>query len=325
MAVFINSDDFVFETDDSTLLEPLPLFNKKRNILSILSKCDAVLMEEEEGAGAVSCDPTPIGSSIHVVDQVPITENTWHQDYYSILDLLRPLSAPHRHQEQTVLLEETPGLSFCFKSSQQKQQQEKEEYPPSQRSEIASISTSDDHAVVAMPVSRTSQGAGRGGLNSTRSDQCWNDHFQELAEFRQIHGHSLVPHSHPGNPSLFLWVKRQRYQYKLHKEGKKHCTMTEERKAALEHLGFIWDSHAATWDERFRELGAFQSKCGHCNVPTLFPPNPQLAGWVKSQRRQFKLFLIGKRSYMSKERVIQLSSLGFVFNPRKLKGGKEPN
>jgi hypothetical protein len=321
MALSIHSDDFVFfETEDSSL-ERLPAFSNK-NVFSILSEYEALFMEEEESADAVSCDPTPIGSNIQVVGQVPVTENTWHQDYSSILDLLRPLS----HQQQTI--EETPALSSsCFQSHQQ--QQEKEGYPPPQRSSIESAVSSDDTVVSSMRWSSTTpdrytllsqKGA---GLNSTRPDQ-WNDRFQELAEFRQIHGHSLVPHSHSGNPSLLLWVKRQRYQYKLHKEGK-HCTMTEEREAALEQLGFIWDSHAATWDERFRELGAFQSKYGHCKVPTSFPPNPQLAVWVKSQRRQFKLFLSGKKSYMSKERMIQLSSLGFVFNPRKLKGGKEPN
>jgi hypothetical protein len=190
------------------------------------------------------------------------------------------------------------------------------------------VSIFSDDTVVAMPssldsryTSLTSQSAAAAaaaaGLNSTRSDKCWNDRFQELANFRQKHGHLLVRRSHPGKLPLLLWVKRQRYQYKMRKEAK-HCTMTEERQAALEQLGFIWDSHAATWDERFSELVAFQSECGHCKVPTPFPPNPQLAGWVKSQRRQFKLFLSGKKSYMSKERMIQLSSLGFDYNPRKL-------
>jgi hypothetical protein len=315
----------VFETDADSTLEPIP-FN--RNVPSILSKCeqdegglsilskyDYLLMEEEESAGgAVSCaDPTPIGSSIQVVvgRSIPMTESTWHQDYSSILlDLLRPLS--HQQQQQETFAE-TPGLaSSCFKKSQQQQEEEQ-----------ASIVSED--TVIDMPFSSPDRSstsltsrAGAAGLNSTRSDQCWNDHFQELADFRQIHGHSLVRHSHPGKRRLLLWVKRQRYQYKMHKKGKP-CTMTEEREATLEQLGFIWDSHAATWDERFSELVAFQSECGHCKVPTPFPPSPQLAGWVRNQRRQSKLFLSGKRAYMNKERMIQLSSLGFDYNPRKLK------
>jgi hypothetical protein len=321
MTIFINSNDFVFDAEDLSL-EPIP-FNK--DVLNILSQCEGIL--KQGISGAVSCDPTPIGSSIHVVGQVQVTENTWYPEYYSILSLLRTL--PHR-QQKTI---EKPRLSSsCFKSLQQQQQQHQQQQhqrkvqdPTPQRSRISSVTTSADDPVADMAFSadRSTSSSQGSGLSLTRLDQ-WNDRFQELADFRQKHGHSLVPHSHPESPSLSLWVKRQRYQYKLHREGK-HCTMTDEREATLEQLGFVWDSHAATWDERFSELSAFQSECGHCNVPTSFPANPQLAVWVKSQRRQFKLFVSGRKSYMSKERKIQLSRLGFVFNPRKLKGGMERN
>jgi hypothetical protein len=314
MAVFINSDDFVFETEDSTQ-EPLR-FNK--HVLT------ALRIVEEENDGAVSCDPTPIGSSIQVVGQVPVTENTWHQDYSSILELLRPLSS--HNQSRTVSEQEIPGLSTWFKSQQQQQQQP--QHRPQRRSgNSPSIRSYDTDVAMAassvpadMPASPSQE---EPWLNITRPDQ-WDVRFQELADFRHRHGHSLVPHSHPESPSLSLWVKRQRYQYKLHREGK-HSTMTKEREAALEQLGFVWDSHAATWDERFRELSTFQSDCGHCKVPTSFPPNPQLAVWVKSQRRQFKLFVSGRKSYMTQARRFQLSNLGFVFNPRKRKEGMEPN
>ena len=76
------------------------------------------------------------------------------------------------------------------------------------------------------------------------------------------------------------WVKRQRYQYKLKKEGK-HSNMTNEREEALNRLGFVWDSHAVFWEERFNELKAFRDTHGHCNVPTKLPDNPQLAIWGK--------------------------------------------
>ena len=43
----------------------------------------------------------------------------------------------------------------------------------------------------------------------------------------------------------------------------------------------------------------------------------------RCQRRQFKLFLSGKKSYMTMDRIRKLSSVGFVFNPRKLAGSME--
>ena len=82
------------------------------------------------------------------------------------------------------------------------------------------------------------------------------------------------------NPALARWVKRQRYQYRL-KVDNKTSTMTDERVALLEGIGFIWDSHAAAWAEKLHELKDFARRRGHCNVPSTYPENPQLATWVK--------------------------------------------
>ena len=92
--------------------------------------------------------------------------------------------------------------------------------------------------------------------------------------------------------------------------------MTEERRAALESLGFIWDSHSKGWDVRWNELREFKERYGHCNAPKKYNENQPLAIWVKCQRRQYKLFEDGKNSNMTRERIVKLLSLGFVFNPR---------
>jgi hypothetical protein len=118
------------------------------------------------------------------------------------------------------------------------------------------------------------------------------------------------------NPLLAQWVKRQRYQSKLKKEGR-HTTLTDERLMALESLGFIWDSHRAIWEERCNELCAFHRLHGHANVPSKYPENPQLAIWVKGQRRHYSLYQSGKRSSINKERTSKLNRLGFTWNVRK--------
>ncbi|GAX26280.1 hypothetical protein FisN_16Lh111 [Fistulifera solaris] len=38
------------------------------------------------------------------------------------------------------------------------------------------------------------------------------------------------------------------------------------------------------WMERYERLLAFQKEQGHCNFPNTYPPDPQLAKWVKKQR-----------------------------------------
>jgi hypothetical protein len=119
-----------------------------------------------------------------------------------------------------------------------------------------------------------------------RSYQCeqWTSKFQELLNFKDQMGNCQVPHAYKKNIELARWVKRQRYQYKLMVEGKQ-STMTAERVKLLEGIGFIWDSHAATWEERLNELRDYASVHGDCNVPSSFRENPKLATWIKCQRR----------------------------------------
>lgn len=143
----------------------------------------------------------------------------------------------------------------------------------------------------------------------------WNQRFHELIQFRKDFNHCNVPLNWPRNPSLSHWVKRQRFQYRIKAEGK-HSTLTDERQVLLEGLHFVWDSHAAGWEERLNELREFHKANGHCNVPKKYPANPSLAIWVKCQRRQFKLLRAGKTSNMSPQRIEKLLSLGFVFDPR---------
>ncbi|CAJ1957977.1 unnamed protein product [Cylindrotheca closterium] len=154
------------------------------------------------------------------------------------------------------------------------------------------------------------------GLTSTKShSEKWHQRYQDLVQFRSKHGHCLVPLDWPENPALAHWIKHQRGQHKTKQSGK-HSTLTNSREQALDKLGFVWDSHRATWEERFHELVEFQSNHGHSNLPSRYDANPRLSTWVKCQRRQFKLFQQGKKSHMTTERIAKLSSIGFVWYPR---------
>jgi hypothetical protein len=146
----------------------------------------------------------------------------------------------------------------------------------------------------------------------------WSQRFRDLLQFREEHGHCLVPLDWPKNPSLAHWIKHQRCQYKARVEGK-HSTLTEERQSTLEKLGFVWDSHRATWEERFNEISFFREIHGHCNVPSKYQDSSKLSTWLKCQRRQYKLILQGKKSHMTQERIQKLSSIGFVWFPRQRK------
>jgi hypothetical protein len=67
----------------------------------------------------------------------------------------------------------------------------------------------------------------------------WEDRLSELADYRKIHGHCNVSRNDSEHTKLGHWVTNQRYQYRLHKEGKT-SPMTLSRINDLESLDFEW-------------------------------------------------------------------------------------
>ncbi|CAJ1959529.1 unnamed protein product [Cylindrotheca closterium] len=140
----------------------------------------------------------------------------------------------------------------------------------------------------------------------------WDLQFQELLKFKEMHGHCHVPHTYDHNPILARWAKRQRYQYTMKLEQKQSC-LSDDRQQKLDEVGFIWDLQMMAWQERFNELVEYKRKHGDCNVPNRFGENLALGQWVKSQRRQFKLYgLDPSSSRLTPERHQLLTSLGFT-------------
>jgi Helicase associated domain len=90
--------------------------------------------------------------------------------------------------------------------------------------------------------------------------------------------------------------------------------MTPARAAILDAVGFCWDTHEATWLERFRELKLFLVDHGHCNVPTNYTANAKLGTWAHHQRRQGRKWKNGEPTHITRERVDLLESIGFVWS-----------
>ena len=141
-------------------------------------------------------------------------------------------------------------------------------------------------------------------------DTAWETMFADLKRYRDEHGHCNVPQC---IPQLGPWV--------AHQCRKKEGRVSAEQKTRLDALGFDWDPHDFTWETMFAELQRYKERFGHCNVPEGWPENPQLAGWVKSQRRpprvKGRTFLPRTRKKnLSEEKKNRLKALGFVEDPR---------
>ena len=183
---------------------------------------------------------------------------------------------------------------------------------------IYKISSSmlDDKKYRASERKVNSKGKERTRFRQYQAEQ-WTARLSEAIQFVAKHGHCSIPHCYETNPELARWAKRQRYQYKLFMQGgdyRRKSSMTQERINALDKLGFCWDAHRETWQLRYEELVLFKDAQGHCNVPATFPENPQLATWVKCQRRQHKLLKMGEPSNMTEERLACLEKIGFQWD-----------
>lgn len=142
----------------------------------------------------------------------------------------------------------------------------------------------------------------------------WNERYQELLDYKKKYGHCNVPYLWTGNNPLSQWVKRQRHQYKLKNENR-HSNLSDERQKILDEVGFVWDSRAAAWEERYEELKLFDKEHGHCKVTKKFVKYSQLAVWLKRQRHHCRSFLAGDRNNgMSSDRVSRLIDLGLSLN-----------
>eukprot|EP00551_Chaetoceros_affinis_P008323 CAMPEP_0203669104 /NCGR_PEP_ID=MMETSP0090-20130426/5561_1 /ASSEMBLY_ACC=CAM_ASM_001088 /TAXON_ID=426623 /ORGANISM="Chaetoceros affinis, Strain CCMP159" /LENGTH=377 /DNA_ID=CAMNT_0050533705 /DNA_START=83 /DNA_END=1213 /DNA_ORIENTATION=- len=76
---------------------------------------------------------------------------------------------------------------------------------------------------------------------SLRNRPGWDERFEQLADFKESHGHCVVPQAYAQNRALGKWVSKQREQYKLLLCGKTSF-MTKERIAQLNDIGFSWSA-----------------------------------------------------------------------------------
>jgi len=71
-------------------------------------------------------------------------------------------------------------------------------------------------------------------------DIIWRERFNQLLQYKNLHGHTRVPSYCKDNPRLASWVKCQRRQNKLFLEGNR-SSMSAERTQLLNDVGFTWE------------------------------------------------------------------------------------
>jgi len=116
----------------------------------------------------------------------------------------------------------------------------------------------------------------------------WIDRVYQLQDYKETYGDTSVPKRFPDNPSLGNWVNKQRVQYRKYLANETPCSMTEEKVAVLNQIGFCWDGTAKSrqsllqdkeekWWSRLEEFR--KMRASHQNKIS-----PSMDRWLKQQR-----------------------------------------
>lgn len=154
-------------------------------------------------------------------------------------------------------------------------------------------------------------------------------HLAELQEYKQLRGHTRVPHVYEENPGLGVFCHRVKIYQREMKEGKRKSPndwLTPERIEALNELEFEWKvgrwKNALSWDERYAQLVEFHEKHGHVRINKEYDdsiPAPGLKTWVANQRtylmaaKNKKNKRLKKAAALTEERIAKLKALGVEF------------
>jgi superfamily II DNA or RNA helicase len=135
---------------------------------------------------------------------------------------------------------------------------------------------------------------------SERGKEAWATRFEQLKAYKERFGDCSVPRKWQENPLLGVWVESQRSRLK-------RGTFEPERQRQLDEIGFDWrsESRKEAWATRFEQLKAYEERFGDCRVPVKWQENPQLGGWVATQRHRLK------SGILSPEKSKLLVELGF--------------
>ncbi|EJK59181.1 hypothetical protein THAOC_20628, partial [Thalassiosira oceanica] len=146
----------------------------------------------------------------------------------------------------------------------------------------------------------------------------WEERFNELVEFKKVHGHCHVKQRSKNNSALSRFVKKMReYKNKYDKQPHRRRVLTASRIARLDELGFVWSlrdkQHIKSFDDRMQELAAFKAEHGHADIPRSLEDNMSLAGWAHSVRQSYRLIQKGGKPVLAltKEMIERLEAIGF--------------
>jgi len=130
----------------------------------------------------------------------------------------------------------------------------------------------------------------------------WEHFLEALRSFKSREGHCRVP----------IWYKEGNYSlgHAVSSVRSKHTFIRGclHRRCALEDMGFVFNEHAAKWEDFLQALSSFKTREGHCRVPRAHMESEYNLGNAVHHVRSLGSFI---RSCGNRRRTLE--DMGFVF------------
>lgn len=124
----------------------------------------------------------------------------------------------------------------------------------------------------------------------------WQEQYRQLCAYR--HEHGIATDNWPEDSNG--WMSSQR---KRREKG----TLSNQKVAQLESIGFVWSFRDSAWQERIEELRVYVEKHGSADVPQREPSG--LGAWLNTRRKE------EKSGNLTREKKATLEEMGVQWNP----------
>ncbi|CAJ1932822.1 unnamed protein product [Cylindrotheca closterium] len=145
----------------------------------------------------------------------------------------------------------------------------------------------------------------------------WEQHIQELKDFKQQHGHCRVPKDDEEHKTLSTWIQKIRSSFaRLQRQEEPEIDLTEERISELKSIGLrisLVDSEGR-WKRRLKELIEFRRINGNFQVPRNCKEFPHLSSWLTKLRITHNKRQRGEDiSILMETQLSKLEKIGYDF------------
>lgn len=144
----------------------------------------------------------------------------------------------------------------------------------------------------------------------------WNRYYAEAKEYYAENGDLKVPATYKTKNGIKLgaWISNLRT---YRKNGAQSCFLTEERIAALNKIGMVWDVYDTLWVRNISAATNYYNEYGNLDVPLEYiaQDGTKLGLWISNMRGAVRGG--DNKHRLTAEQIAELNAIGMIWQTKK--------